>query len=303
MIVKLLNLFIIAILLTGCSLPFWQSGQSALQINSNTEVQVYLNGTSAGQTPYYNDKIKPGTYDIRLSSPTDSTKEWQTNVTLAPGLITYIHRNFGLGIEDASLYILQLEPLPSKDATEISIITIPDNVIVKVDGKPEGFSPVSVKDVAEGDHSILLSAPGYQEFPIMAQVQKGHKLIVSATLAKLPPINFDPSQTATDSAQLATPSAQAGKPSPTPKATPKSTSPTATASGEIDKPYVVITETGTGWLRVRSEPSASGDNEVARLDVGVKVPYIESNQSGWYKIEYKTGEFGWISGRYAELVR
>lgn len=68
------------------------------------------------------------------------------------------------------------------------------------------------------------------------------------------------------------------------------------------KPYVEIGETGTGWLRVRAEASGSSA-ELVKIAVGSKVPYLNETVSGWHKIEYATGKQGWVSGKYATIVK
>ena len=307
---KLFLLIIFSLSLSACSIPFIGQKRAALQVNSNPTATVYLNDNDVGQTPFFDDKLKPGEYTVKIEVPDQPNKTWTTNVTLSPQIVTIINRQFGDNQEESSNYLLQLEPLASKDSTEISIITIPDNVIVKIDGQPQGFSPVSLTNTNEGDHNIALSAPGYQEQIISAQVKSGFKLIVSAHLARSPGLDvFEDSPDATQSAQLEDGEADSESdsededqtPKPTPTKKPRSS--TATSSADLERPYVIITETGTGWLRVRSEPNTSVDNEVAKVDVGEQFTYIESNDTGWYKIEYSEGEEGWISGRYAELYR
>ena len=60
---------------------------------------------------------------------------------------------------------------------------------------------------------------------------------------------------------------------------------------------VTILDTPTGWLRVRSEPSTAG-TEVAKVDPGKEFPFLEEDGE-WYKIEYASGQIGWISSEYA----
>lgn len=304
---KTLLLIIFALSLSACTIPFIGQKRAALQIDASPTSTVYLNDNDVGQTPYFDDKLKPGEYSVKIAVSDQPERTWTTNVTLSPQIITVINRQFGANEEESSNYLLQLEPITDKDNAEISIITIPDNVIVKVDGQPQGFSPVSLNNINEGDHSITLSAPGYQELTIKAQVKNGYKLIVSAQLARTPGIDLLPEDNqATDSADLEEneeDSEDEASTTPTPKPTSKPRSSTATSSGEMARPYVVITETGTGWLRVRSAPNATADNEVAKIDVGEKFSFIESNDTGWYKIEYSEGEEGWISGRYADLFK
>lgn len=60
---------------------------------------------------------------------------------------------------------------------------------------------------------------------------------------------------------------------------------------------VEIQETGTGWLRVRSEPGLTG-TEVTKVNVGEKFPLLEE-KSGWYKIKLSDGQEGWVISQYA----
>lgn len=72
---------------------------------------------------------------------------------------------------------------------------------------------------------------------------------------------------------------------------------------DLKKPYVEILETGTGWLRVREEPSGFEDNEVAKVNVGDFFAMTDrSKNNQWVKIVYQTGKEGWVSARYVRVV-
>lgn len=62
---------------------------------------------------------------------------------------------------------------------------------------------------------------------------------------------------------------------------------------------VEILETGTGWLRVRKEPSLAGE-EIGKVDVGKRFTLIEE-KDGWYHIKFDDKD-GWVSGQYAKKV-
>lgn len=318
---KLSLIALFALILAGCSsIPFLNKKQAALQVNASPTASVYLNGNHVGQTPYFDDKIKPGEYTVRILVENDPAKDWSTQLNLQSQIVTVVNRMFGATPEESSNYQLQLEALSSKTATELSVVTIPDNVIVKIDGQPEGFSPLSVKDIEEGDHTLILTAPGYQEMTIQTQTKKGYKLAASATLGKIANAPETDDQIASDSAQLksdtATKSASltpTGKVSPTAKPTGKTTpsptgkltptvKPTGAASGTLEKPYVVIKDTPTGWLRVRKTPSTSAE-EIAKVNPGEEYKFVEANESGWYLIVLEDGSEGWISGTYAQLIK
>jgi hypothetical protein len=106
---------------------------------------------------------------------------------------------------------------------------------------------------------------------------------------------------------------------PKPSATPRpSATPGATAKpgevvdgvtvgvsnkAEIEEPYAEILETGVGWLRVRSEPSGAGNNEVAKVKVGNWFSFVEESENEeWVKIEYAAGKEGWVSSQYVRVT-
>lgn len=302
--------------LSGCTLPFFGSKPAALQVASNPIASVYINGNHVGQTPFYDENIKPGEHAVRILVEDDPTKDWQTKIILHPETVSSIYREFSSGNEESYNFIMQMEPVASKKMTEISVATTPENVIVKLDGSPQGFSPVTIQNIEEGEHSLTLTAPGYQDITIPIQARNGFRVVVTADMGKTPLGLFgtdDPTATesatlnnATDSADLEesesdiTPTPRTS-PSPTPRVS-STPAPQSGTSGALEPPYVTILETGTGWLRVRSEPNGLVDNEVARVDVGDSFPHKDT-QSGWYQIEYEPGNLGWISAQFARLTQ
>ena len=65
---------------------------------------------------------------------------------------------------------------------------------------------------------------------------------------------------------------------------------------------MIINETGTGWLRVRKDPSASSE-ELGKANVGEKLKYLgDTTDTGWFKVEFES-QPGYVSGRYITLVK
>ncbi len=83
------------------------------------------------------------------------------------------------------------------------------------------------------------------------------------------------------------------QPTPT-KSTPQPTVP------DPPKPFIIIEDTPTGFLRVRMEPSTTA-TEAGRVNPGEKYTILEED-NGWYEIEYDEEKTGWVSGQYAEKV-
>ncbi|MBI4035065.1 MAG: PEGA domain-containing protein [Candidatus Chisholmbacteria bacterium] len=302
----------LSLVLTGCQLrlPFISS-IAALEIRTTPPATVFINGKHVGQTPYTDNNLKAGEMTIKLVPEGNTSTSWETKVTLVPKIITVVAREFGPTEDQSAGHILAMEPLTKKDATALAIVSTPDSVIVQLDGQPQGFTPLSLDNLSAGEHTLVLTAPGYQDRTIKAKLASGHKLTVTAQLARVP------LETTLDSDQEATPSATpqpSPKPkpslSPSPKASPPS-SPSASliasaSASAKTPPYVEILDNPLGFLRVREQPSTGG-TELARAYPGQKLPYQNEEQNGWYKIEYASGKTGWVSrgasGEYAKLVQ
>lgn len=289
---KLALLITSGLLLAGCSLPnFLKSKFAALQVSSSPTADVYINDEKVGETPFTNQKIKADDYIIRLSPKEEGFSDWETSVSLQPNITTVIKYDFSQQKQQSSGQILTLEPIANESESEISVVSIPDNASVKLDGQPKGFTPLQIKGVAPGDHTLLITAPGYKQRKIEIKTVAGHRLTADIQLAK---------ESLEESTASAEPKAEEDeKPEPTKAAAKKEASPSA----ELERPYVEILDTPTGWLRVRSAPTTSEDNEIAKVSPGETYSFIESNESGWYKISLTDGSDGWISGRYAKLYK
>lgn len=58
---------------------------------------------------------------------------------------------------------------------------------------------------------------------------------------------------------------------------------------------VIVTETPTGYLRVRETPRGK---EIGRVKPEDKLPFLDENEN-WYQVELETGEIGWVSKEYS----
>lgn len=262
---------------------------------------VFLNDNHVGQTPYFNEELKPGDYTVKIvpDSASEALLTWQGIVKLYPGIMTVVSRNIASKEDQMSGYTLTLEPITDKDSTKVSIISTPDGVVVNIDGEPKGFTPLSLDDVVEGERQITLSSPGFKEESLKAKVVKGHKLLIDVQLAKESIIQEEPDKEATESGKKADEEVDDDV------ADLLNEEDEASPGAEMAKPYVKIKDTPTGWLNVRSEPSTAGKDEtvLGKIYPDEVFKFIEVNETGWYKIEYKKGKQGWISGTYATLYR
>jgi hypothetical protein len=283
---KLFFVFVTSILLGGCTVKdLFVKAPAGLEINTTPSATVFLDGESKGETPYVNRNIKPGTYTLKLVPISGSNlPPYETKLVLTSRASTIIFRAFAGSDIDSSGYSLALQEDLS-GGTFLSVISDPDHVNVAIDGKPSGFTPLSKLATSPGSHSLLITSPGFIEQSVSVNVVKGFNLIANFKLASQT-ITLTPSTPSTPSASLAPISPS---------------SPSATLDS-VAKPYVLIGETGTGWLRVRKEASGTSE-ELGKADTGEKLKYLgESTEVGWFKVEFE-GSVGWVSGKYVTLVK
>ncbi len=287
---RLILLAVSSLLLSACSVPFLGK-KAGLQVTANPQATVFLDNKSLGQTPVYQEGLKPGTYEIKVTPSEPGLVAWEGRVTLNPGAITVVDRNLAADASKSRGYSLSFEPISDKNGAEVNLVSFPDTVSVMVDGAPAGFTPLKSDSVSAGPHTFTLTSPGYQDMVIKASVTLGHRLVINAQLGL-----------------------QAVVPTPTPEATPSaSVTPTPTSAVDITplpkqatdaavaKPYVEINSPVQKWARVRAEASTSSQ-ELAKVNHGDKFPYLSTSGS-WYEIEYQKGKKGFVSAQYAKLVQ
>lgn len=299
------------VVFSGCSLPsFGGKSQGALQVTTNTATEVYLDDVHVGQTPFYDENLKTGEYTIKLVPAGLEDKAWQSKIKVSKRVLTVVNYEFGESSEFGGYEILELTALTNKSASEIAITTIPDNVVIKLDGEVKGFTPISFEGLVPGDHTVSLEAAGYKPKTINTKTNEGHRLNVTVRLSRSELTIED--KVATTSANTETETDDEdpkASPSPTPKpsASPSSKTSDGVISGEksasnMTEPYAQVLDTGLGWLRVRSEPTGIGSNEVAKVAVGGFFPFIEKDETGWSKIEYEPGSEGWVASKYLKVT-
>jgi len=275
------------LLLSGCSL---KQKQAALQVNTTPIANVFVDGKLLGKTPYSSSELKAGEVTVKLipESTTEVFASWEGKIKLTGGILTLIDREFAASEINASGQILSLEKIKDKNVALISVVTEPDGVLVKIDGESKGFSPLNVDNISVGDHEIVLSKDGYNDKTLKVKNVLAYRLIINAKLGQ---IKSEQEPTVTLS------------PQPTVKTTPAAKV-TLKPGAEIAKPYVLIGDTETGFLRVRSSPPSGA--ELAKVKPGEKFSFLEEKElpdkSVWYKITYLEGKDGWISAKYAEKV-
>lgn len=266
--------------------------EGELRVESTPTVSVFLDNKHIGRSPY-REKVAAGEYTIRLvpESTTGDIAPWQAKISVGPNLLTYVNAVLSESELSSAVDVLWLEKSVASKP-ELSVITNPDGASVVIDDVTKGITPITIQDLAVGDHTLTVTSPGFLTRTMKIKLTEGFKLIASLKLAL---------STTGVSDTSATPSAGTSiTPTPTLKAGTK----TATSSASTQTPpapYATILDTPTGFLRVRMEPSTSA-TEAGRVNPGDKY-HIFDEQTGWFQISYDGTNKGWISSQYATKVQ
>lgn len=273
-IIFIILVILAAVLATGFFLVgYLKPKPGGIMVDSSPGSSVYINGNFVGKTPYRGTDVA-GQINLKLV-PTVTDQNliaYETKINLVAGIQTVIRREFGISEDTSSGDVISFD----KVGSGLVVISTPDNSQVLVDGIAQGFSPYSLSTFSTGTHQITVKAAGYTDRTMSVQSHSGFRLTVFAKLAKAQEIEPSPS------------------PSPTPAA--------------ATKAYVLIGDTPTGFLRMRTEPATKGE-EIAELKTGSKYLFLEADlASGWYKIQYQDpapglpqGITGWVSNQYSSI--
>lgn len=302
----LIALFLLVFSLSGCSLPLKPlslRSQGALQVTTpgDTVFSVYLDGNYMGQTPFFDEKIKIGEYTLGLYPQNSDQSIWQVKIPINKRSLSVINYTHSPVVEQRSSEVIYLQPLNDSHQAKLSISTLPDHVVVKLQGQVQGFSPLSFDTLDAGEYQITLEAPGYVSKNIQARTIAGQHLVIQAQLGQ----QIQPAREATAS-PVAPPEIQ---PQETPPPSRLGTQENGVSLGYqtlegLSGQYVKIlpATVGINWLRVRGTPNAVANNEVARVRVGDYFKYIQdSDNQEWRLIEYAPGKQGWVTLRYGQL--
>ncbi len=254
-------------------LNYYKEKPAGILINTSPVSDVYINGNLVGKTPYSNT-YKAGEIYLKIVPNSSSQKliTYETRITLISGIETVVRREFGESEDKSSGDTISFNRI-GRSETGIIVISTPENAQVSVDGLPQGFAPYKTSSISPVEHQITIKAPGYTDRIMTLKTLMGYRLSLYAKLAKAS--------------------------APQPVASP----------APIERTYVQILSTPTGFLRVRSGPGAAG-SEIALVKPGDQYLFLDEDvATGWIKIQYEApkaglpnGIEGWVSGQYVKKI-
>ena len=152
------------------------SGYGDIQIQSYpVGAAVYVNnnymGTTISSAALYVTQLSPGSYPVRI-----------TLANYQPYTVTAVVTAGGL--YDIRANMVPETPGPTPDTTGlITVRSSPSGAYIYLDNGYRGLTPLTLVDISNGGHTILLRMNGYQDWQSSVNVAAGSSTDVSGTLA------------------------------------------------------------------------------------------------------------------------
>ncbi|MBT6756591.1 MAG: SH3 domain-containing protein [Candidatus Pacebacteria bacterium] len=286
-----------AFFLSGCNPLEWKQQAGLQVITQEVSAALFLDDQYLDKTPYINKKIKPGNYTLRIQPDDSSLVSYDIPITLNKGTITVVDWQSGTSLETSGGIIYEMEKTRTGKGSQIDFQTIPNNAILTFDDGIKQFSPLTLTDIAEGNHTFEVSLPSYRAQQHAVNIIKNHSITLTIILGK--ELDQKADQQLTDQETILAPdaSSSAGTNSETLENSLSSNSSTSTAKVQILSTDFFVNDKEV--LRVREEPSAAG-KELGFAEVGKKYPYKEEI-TGWFGIEFEN-KIGWISSQFSQKI-
>ena len=281
---KLVIIISSTFILSGCSILNNKNVAGLQVITNDTTSSLFLDGQYLDKTPYINKTIQPGEYTLKIQPDDQKLVPYETQISLQKNTLTVVTWKPGSRSENSGGIIYEMEEIKSNQG-ELSLITIPDNSIIKFDQREQQFSPLIIKNIEPGHHQFEISLPSYEKQHHTINIIKGYRINITAKLAKSnPPEEKNGNQDSVVPIKDDLESTQI-----------------ASTSGQL----VIIKSTGffqnnIEVLKVRKEANVSAAI-IGHALVGNSYPYLNENPTGWFKISFDN-QAGWISDRYAKLA-
>lgn len=314
-----------SILFSGCN-PLERKNKAGLQVITNDiAVSIFIDDQFLGKSPFLTKDLKPGEYIVKLEPEDTSYTAYETTLNLRKGMLSVVTWKPGPTLAESGGVIYELEKLPNKNQTAISVLSIPDGGIISIDQKEKKFAPYEEEGIEEGSHDFEISLPSYETQNHTINVVKGHRLNILVKLAKenlldqeevaepkvkeeVKEISPPPSPVINRKTTEATEAGEV-KGTSIPAATPSQTSqplrqPASNIS--LDGGKVLIKKTnffvdGKEVLKVR-DASTSAGKTIGYVESGKEYPYLEEQTQNWIKLSIGN-KSGWVSSLYAEIQK
>jgi hypothetical protein len=147
--------------------------------------RVFVDDRERGQTPATIMELARGTHRIRLVREGYVVEERRIAITTAqpsPAITIELKRSSAPAAARPAA-----SPAPATAGASVGALTVdsrPAGASVFLDGQPVGITPLSLPQVAEGEHAIRLERDGYRRWSSSIRVARGQRQRVTASLER-----------------------------------------------------------------------------------------------------------------------
>ncbi len=136
--------------------------------SSPSGAAIYWNGNYRGVAPLTISEVVPGSYSIEADL--SGYRSYSTTTTVYAGSRSDVYCPLTQLVSTGALYV----------------VSDPSNAMVYLDGTYRGRTPLTLNNLATGEHNIELDLSGYYDWKSTVSVPTGGTRTVSATLSPIP---------------------------------------------------------------------------------------------------------------------
>jgi len=192
-LVKLIPISIIVIGTGILSFVFYRQYRSgalssklaSLRVESlnDESLEVFIDGDSVGNTPLLLRNLKPGRIVLKLVGKANS---YTTTLDLYEGTQTVVNRLISSADLLSAGEVIWLEPSLGGNQFGLNVVGSPEGALVTIDGREEGSIPYISNNLSPDEHTLTISAVGYQSRGLRVSLESGYRLNVAVQLPAIP---------------------------------------------------------------------------------------------------------------------
>jgi len=138
---------------------------------------VYVNnnymGTTISSSALYITQLSPGSYPVRITLA--NYQPYTVNAVVTAG-----------GAYDIRANLISVTPGPTQNTNgQITVRSSPSGANIYVDNVYKGLTPLTLVEIPQGGHTVLLKLNGYQDWQSTVNVAGGSSSDVTGTLAAI----------------------------------------------------------------------------------------------------------------------
>jgi hypothetical protein len=184
-IILLLILISTPILFSGCENQLDKRRFAGLQVKTNDiAASVYINDEYLSDAPFLRKNLKPGNYNLKIVPQDPKYVPYELPIKLSRGLLAAVIWTPGDRVETSGGVVYELEKISNLQLTEITVSSIPDGAIVRINDGEMEFTPTLRSELIPGKHDVHISLPSYTQQHHTLNLVAGHRLNVFFKLAR-----------------------------------------------------------------------------------------------------------------------